>query len=230
MKQKRSFKIVDVRKQNGCKTKFNKNGRYFGSEPVRAAKKAFTQLCRDKKIRGACAFNVEIAETTVNSKKKHFMYHARRVKLDTPRVLDKNGTKVTYKYDQHIKSIKSMPTKCSTLSGKKNSKEKARKGGGDHVPDPPLEPLRGFPRLLDDHDPEIIDYEHDVQRLTQVQIQKEIDKYFRRRRNKNYTPEERSKFYKKYRICRNEVLRRIERGDGAQYKNIFNTYPIFFID
>ena len=55
--EKRTFKIVDVRKHKGCDTKF-KGGRFVSRTANGAARKAFNALCRVKKIRGVCTLTV----------------------------------------------------------------------------------------------------------------------------------------------------------------------------
>ena len=46
----RSFTVVEVGKHGGCKTKFR--GRYVGRNAVGAARKAFNDFCRVKRIKG----------------------------------------------------------------------------------------------------------------------------------------------------------------------------------
>lgn len=87
--KKRSFKIHAVGKHENQETKF-KPGRYFGRDPATAAKKAFSQLCRLKRIKGQCTLNIAIAETTVGSKHKIYPYKAKRVKLPNPKVFKQN--------------------------------------------------------------------------------------------------------------------------------------------
>ena len=72
MEGKRSFKIVSVKKVNGCHSKFNVDSRFISSTPVGSAKKAISGLCRRKKIRGACAFYVQVQETTRGSNRCTF--------------------------------------------------------------------------------------------------------------------------------------------------------------
>ena len=72
-KNMRSFSVTSVRKHGDCKTKFHA-GRFISRTPVSAAKKAFNQFCRQKKIRGVCTLNVSVQETTQGSKGKQFTY------------------------------------------------------------------------------------------------------------------------------------------------------------
>ena len=76
----RSFTVIDVGKHGGCKTKF-RAGRYINKTPVGAAKKAFTEHCRTKKIRGVCTLIITVRETTSGSKKNVFSYKLSRKKL-----------------------------------------------------------------------------------------------------------------------------------------------------
>ena len=69
----RSFTVVQVTKTGGCKTKFH-GGRYVGRNPVGAARKAFNDFCRVKRIKGVCALVVTVKETTSGSKGKVFSY------------------------------------------------------------------------------------------------------------------------------------------------------------
>ena len=110
-KSKRSFTVSDARHVDSCKTKYlvkGEAGRFKNHNPAAAAKKAFSGLCKVKKIKGACALLVKIRETTQNSKKKEFAYKCSRKKLPEPVTL--NGR--TYEFETRIKSVKRMPEKC----------------------------------------------------------------------------------------------------------------------
>lgn len=126
-KMKRSFTIVDVRRVDGCQTKFaNKDytGVYLGSTPAQAAMKTLRRLCDVKRIKGACTLVVTIRETTQESKHKEFTYKIRREKLDDPVVLENR----TIEYNTTIKSTKpsSLPKckKSHKTSGRKSSKSR----------------------------------------------------------------------------------------------------------
>lgn len=107
----RSFAVVDVSKHGGCATKFNK-GRFISREPSGAAKKAFNQFCRQKKIRGVCTLSVTIEETTQGSNNKQFTYKLHRRKLPEPKIM-KEGTNDEYviEYKIDATSIKT-PESC----------------------------------------------------------------------------------------------------------------------
>jgi hypothetical protein len=98
MDDKRSFTIEFAAHVDGCPTKFSRgdySGRYISRTASGAAKKALTELCASKRIRGACTLFLKMRETTQGSAKKVFMYHAKRVKLAEPIEITK-GVKVYY--------------------------------------------------------------------------------------------------------------------------------------
>jgi hypothetical protein len=107
----RSFTIIDVGRQGGCKTKFH-GGRYVGRTPAGAARKAFTELCRLKGVRGVCTLNIAMQETTSSSNKKVFMYKLQRHKLKEPLVRSVGGKEWVIEYKSTIKSVNSMPDAC----------------------------------------------------------------------------------------------------------------------
>jgi hypothetical protein len=108
----RSFTAVQVTKSGGCKTKFH-GGRFVSRTPAGAAKKAFGEHCRTKRIRGICTLNVVIRETTQGSKKQLFAYKLHRNRLPRPIILQE-GTPNEYvvEYNSVAKSIKSIPENC----------------------------------------------------------------------------------------------------------------------
>ena len=87
----RSFTVVDASKHGGCTTK-SKGGRYISMTPFGAAKKAFNELCRVKKIRGVCTLVITVRETTAGSNGKVFSYKMHRRKLKEP-LIRLEGTK-----------------------------------------------------------------------------------------------------------------------------------------
>lgn len=107
----RSFAVVNVSKHGGCATKFNE-GRFISREPVGAAKKAFNQFCRQKKIRGVCTLTVTVEETTRGSNNKQFTYKLHRRKLSEPKIM-MEGTNDEYviEYKIDAKSTKT-PESC----------------------------------------------------------------------------------------------------------------------
>tara|TARA_B110001450_G_C17293327_1_gene348371 strand:- start:91 stop:510 length:420 start_codon:yes stop_codon:yes gene_type:complete len=106
LQKKRSFKIYAVSKHDNKKTKF-REGRYIARDPATAAKKAFNQLCRLKRIKGQCVLQIAMQETTAGSNKKIYKYRARRYKLSTPKVFKKDTPgEYTIIYDSHIHTDK----------------------------------------------------------------------------------------------------------------------------
>jgi hypothetical protein len=106
----RSFMVVDAGKHGGCKTKF-KSGLYKSRNPAAAAKKAFKELCRVKRIRGVCTLVITIKETTQGSTKKAFSYRLRRHKLKVPKVIKIGNTEVVYEYESTAKAVE-VPIAC----------------------------------------------------------------------------------------------------------------------
>ena len=117
----RSFTVVDAKRIDGCPTKFSirgDTGRYISKDPRGAASKAFTRLCRVKRIRGQCAMYLSVRETTqgASNPDKTFTYKLRRFLLPEP-VEIRPG--VMREYGTAIKSVNEMPSDCK--SGKAKS-------------------------------------------------------------------------------------------------------------
>lgn len=106
----RSFAVVDVKKENGCPTKFSDSARLVGATPVSAAQKAFSRLCNLKRIRGKCTLFVTVVDTTqgARTKGKTYSYKVDRKKLAKPIILQK-GTKSQYKINYTVKARKASP-------------------------------------------------------------------------------------------------------------------------
>jgi len=117
---KRSFSVVKVTKKDGCPTKFHA-GRYESRTAHSAASKAFSQLCRVKKIRGQCTLIITVQETTQGSSKKEFTYKFKREKLAKPITLKTKKGK-TYKILHKNKGHKFT----KTLKGKNCKKSSGR--------------------------------------------------------------------------------------------------------
>lgn len=126
-KEKRSFTVVDARRVDGCATKFKvkgDTGRYLSNDARGASKKAFTTLCRIKRIRGQCALVITMKETTQGSAGKEFTYKLRREKLETPIVLGDR----TYEYETVVKSVKDKSSlTCKSDKGKSSGPMKSKK-------------------------------------------------------------------------------------------------------
>ena len=61
-----SFTIVNVGKSSGCKTKFRRGnmvGYIFQSQQRLPASKAFSELCRTKRIRCVCIMYITLKQT-----------------------------------------------------------------------------------------------------------------------------------------------------------------------
>ena len=137
---KRSFAIVGAQKESGCPTKYNANSRFESSNPRSAAMKAFSGLCKLKRVKGKCTFVVTVIDTTrgARTKGKKYTYKVDRKKLAKPIVLQK-GTNAEYKINYAVSarksSIKLNPTKsCGKSSGpmkkttpRKNKQEEKKK-------------------------------------------------------------------------------------------------------
>lgn len=142
---KKSYKIVHVKKSNGCVTKHNHNSRFISKTPSGAAKKALTALCSQKSIKGVCTFYITLQETTRGSNGKQFTYICKRSKLAKPLEIKNKSGKVLYKveYQTSCKSHKgsvtvAAGTKCkqsvgimSKQSKLKRRQKKQKAGDGD---------------------------------------------------------------------------------------------------
>jgi len=103
----RSFTIVNVKKasQKGRPKTAGMGGRFLGSSPGAVASKMHSGLCRNKKIKGQCTFQITLKETTQGSKHKTYTYKTKRTKLKTPIVIKRGNAKITIKYKNTVKSI-----------------------------------------------------------------------------------------------------------------------------
>ena len=101
----RSFTVINATKSGACKTKFGSGGLYKSRTPVAAAKKAFNELCRTKRIRGVCTLFITVRETTRDSKKKQFVYKIRRNKLKNPILLEGNKGTYAIEYQSQAKAV-----------------------------------------------------------------------------------------------------------------------------
>ena len=98
----RSFTIINATKKDGCTTKFH-GGKYISKSPMNAAKKAFSELCRVKDIRGVCTLNVSIQETTQGSNNKVYTYRLHRKKLKNPIIM--TPTQIAYDLSWTVKAL-----------------------------------------------------------------------------------------------------------------------------
>jgi hypothetical protein len=122
----RTFTVVGAYNSKGCPTKFKEHTRYTGRSPAAASKKAFTELCRVKDIKGVCTIYVKIQETTRNSKNKEYSYLLHRTKLSTP-IVRFEGTDKEFKikYSTYVKSS-SIPEYKKKCKGKSSGPMKTK--------------------------------------------------------------------------------------------------------
>ena len=99
---KRSFTLTHIK---GDKTKISEN-RFVSSTPASAAKKAFTRICRDKKISGVCSYQISMKETTRGSNEKVYKYDLKREKLKKPLIVQRGEVKIKIEFETKIKSVK----------------------------------------------------------------------------------------------------------------------------
>ena len=112
----RSFTIVGASKTAAqCKTK-GKGGRYINKSPSQAAKKAFTELCRTKNIRGVCTLFLTLRDTTSGgrNKGKMYTYKLQRLKLKKPMImLEGTDREYVIEYKSKVLSVmKGDAIKC----------------------------------------------------------------------------------------------------------------------
>jgi hypothetical protein len=83
------------------------SSRYSGSEPLDAAKKAFSKICAKLSMNKACTIEFSLVETTRGSDKKVYgPYRGYFEKRATPRVVSFKGKTLTITHDKVVKLIK----------------------------------------------------------------------------------------------------------------------------
>ena len=97
----RSFTVDSVHRMSK-KIRFS-GGRYISETPAAAAKKAFSQICQAKNIKGPCSMKIVIHETTAGSNKKVYTYRVSRV--SDRREVERDGELIVYRYSIKVKSI-----------------------------------------------------------------------------------------------------------------------------
>lgn len=97
MSSKKVFTLVKVGQHKV------ERGEYTGSSPLGAAKKAFNRFCREKKLKTCSSTALVMQNKNTN---KLYYYVAERKKMSTPKVVDRGGVKVTYEYENVVKSKK----------------------------------------------------------------------------------------------------------------------------
>lgn len=96
----RSFTVDSVHNMSGNKLKFT-GGRYISEIPSNAARKAFSQISKNKK--GKVSLIIHLRETTQNSSHKIYKYKITRV--NKPVEIVKGDTTIMYKYVTKVKAI-----------------------------------------------------------------------------------------------------------------------------
>lgn len=131
----RTFTVIGAFTAKGCKTKFRDGTTYTAKKPAQAASKAFTELCRVKRVRGVAAYYVVLREKTQGSAKKEYSYLLHRKKLDTPLVrfagTDKEF-KIRYKNTIASKPVPKRRAKCKGKSAGPMKKRRANQLGGQN--------------------------------------------------------------------------------------------------
>jgi hypothetical protein len=104
----RSFTIAGAAKRAGVATK-GLGGRFINRSPADAARKAFTELCRIKKIRGICTLFVTMKETTKGGRNngKLYTYKLQRNKLAKPMIM-LEGTEKEFVIEYKSKIVRVM--------------------------------------------------------------------------------------------------------------------------
>lgn len=77
------------------------NGRYMSETASGAAKKAFSQICKQFKIKGA--IKIWMRETTQGSNKKMYGYSVS--KIYSPETISRSGITICYKYKTKIHAL-----------------------------------------------------------------------------------------------------------------------------
>lgn len=115
----RSFTVVEIFTSKQKKSKENEGGRFIAKTPRAAASKAFSQTCRQSKIKGVCTLIVHMKETTEGSDGKIFSYKLKRTKLPKPEIV--NGIAHKYKNTLTSLNVKSTPRTAQKSSKRKSS-------------------------------------------------------------------------------------------------------------
>ena len=105
----RSFTVERVGKHGSCKTK-GKGGRFINKTPAGAARKAFSEFCRTKRIKGICTLLVTMRETTKGAAGKMFTYKLSRRKLQNPIIrLEGTDNEFVIAYSTVVRSVTNPP-------------------------------------------------------------------------------------------------------------------------
>jgi hypothetical protein len=80
-------------------------GKYVSNSPIRAAKKAFSKIIKKMNVESNIINNSSkfIIFTIINNEtNKEYKYIGKRIELDKPIIIVKNGKEITYKYSDII--------------------------------------------------------------------------------------------------------------------------------
>jgi hypothetical protein len=100
---KRSFKLIKVNNKSP-----EKSGRYISSSVAGAVKKAFNELLKNSKSKSkskSVKKTLVLYETTQNSKNNNYKYEAQRVVLKKPKIINKDGNEIIFRYDTKVKRL-----------------------------------------------------------------------------------------------------------------------------
>lgn len=79
---------------------------FFSTTPSASANKIFNSWCKKNKLDGNAEAEIEIRESTRNSKKKNYVYKCQRNELDKIDNVDRDGVNIMIKYKTKCMSIK----------------------------------------------------------------------------------------------------------------------------
>jgi len=113
----RSFTLVGASKTSGCRTK-GYGGRFINRSAGGAARKAFTDLCRTKRISGVCTLYITVRDTTKGGKQKgkEYAYKLQRNKLGKPLIrLEGKPGEYVVEYKSSCRAVKAAKKRdCGT--------------------------------------------------------------------------------------------------------------------
>ncbi len=94
--------------------KFSKDGgRYKGDAPLKAAGRAFSQMCRNAGKPDHCVYIFTIKETTRGSKGASHTYIGTHHILDEPRVMQKGGTEFKIRFENTVRAYRPEKTEAA---------------------------------------------------------------------------------------------------------------------
>jgi len=120
----RTFTVVYVSAHGGKKGEQNLGGR-FTKTPRAAAIKAASRICGASKIKGRCALNIIVKETTPGSMGKLFAYHILRTKVD--KEVEHAGVTVLHAYTFKATAIPDPEALMAQKFVKKPTKKAVKK-------------------------------------------------------------------------------------------------------